>query len=151
AFIILRIKVVNLKGPTTKIDWIGLVTFSSAMFLAVYATIRGNTDGWTSGIILGFYGAAVVLLVLFVRNERRTEFPMFDLKLFRNPSFVGSSIAAIAVCFSLLGLIFFLTTWIQSILGYSPVQAGLRMLVLSGAGLLGGPLGGRLSETVSPR
>jgi hypothetical protein len=76
---------------------------------------------------------------------------MFDLRLFRNPTFIGASISAIAVTFSLLGLIFFLTTWIQSVLGYSPVQAGLRMLVLSGAGMITGPIGGRASETVSPR
>jgi EmrB/QacA subfamily drug resistance transporter len=151
AFIVLQRKVVNLRGPTTKVDWGGLVTFSSAMFLAVYATIRGNTDGWTSPTILGCYAASIVLITMFVFIERHREYPMFDLALFRNPTFIGSSISAIAVTFSLLGLIFFLTTWIQSILGYSPVQAGVRMLVLSGAGMITGPIGGRASETVSPR
>ncbi|MBV9715633.1 MAG: DHA2 family efflux MFS transporter permease subunit [Solirubrobacterales bacterium] len=151
AFIVLQRKVVNLQGPTTKVDWGGLVTFSIATFLAVYATIRGNTDGWTSALILSCYGASVVLAAAFVFIERRREFPMFDLTLFRNPTFIGSSISAIAVTFSLLGLIFFLTTWIQSVLGYSPVQAGVRMLVLSGAGMISGPIGGRASETVSPR
>jgi EmrB/QacA subfamily drug resistance transporter len=151
AFVVLQTKVVNLQGPTAKIDWAGLVTFSTAIFLAVFATIRGNAEGWTSALILGFYAGSIVLLGVFVLIENRREFPMFDLKLFRNPTFIGSSISAIAVCFSLLGLIFFLTTWIQSVLGYSPVQAGLRMLVLSGAGLIGGPIGGRASEVVSPR
>jgi EmrB/QacA subfamily drug resistance transporter len=151
AFIVLQRKVVNLQGPTTKVDWGGLVTFSTAMFLAVFATIRGNTDGWTSPLILGCYGGAIVLIALFVVIEARREYPMFDLSLFRNPTFIGSSISAIAVTFSLLGLIFFLTTWIQTILGYSPVQAGLRMLVLSAAGMISGPIGGRASETVSPR
>jgi EmrB/QacA subfamily drug resistance transporter len=151
AFIVLQRKVVNLPGPETAVDWGGLATFSSAMFLAIFATIRGNTEGWTSAPIVGFYAGAIVLLCLFIAIEKRRRHPMFDLTLFRNPTFIGASVSAIAVTFSLLGLIFFLTTWLQSVLGYSPVQAGVRMLVLSGAGLITGPIGGRASETVSPR
>ncbi len=76
---------------------------------------------------------------------------MFDLGLFRNPTFVGSSVSAFAVCFSVLALIFFLTTWLQSILGYSAVGTGLRMLVFTGAALMFAPLAGRMSGSVSPR
>jgi EmrB/QacA subfamily drug resistance transporter len=151
AFVILQRKVVNLPGPATKIDWPGLFTFSGGMFLAVFATIRGNDAGWTSALILGCFGLSVSLFIAFVAVEMRREHPMFNLGLFRNPTFVGSSVSAFAVCFSVLALIFFLTTWLQSILGYSALGTGLRMLVFTGAALLFAPFAGRMSGTVSPR
>jgi len=151
AFVILQRKIVNLPGPPTKIDWPGLFTFSGGMFLAVFATIRGNDEGWTSALILGCFAASMILFTAFVAIERRRKFPMFDLGLFRNPTFVGSSVSAFAVCFSVLALIFFLTTWLQSILGYSAVGTGLRMLVFTGAALMFAPLAGRMSGSVSPR
>jgi EmrB/QacA subfamily drug resistance transporter len=150
AFVILQRRVVNLPGPPTKIDWPGLFTFSGAMFLAVFATIRGNDEGWTSALILGCFAASAILIIAFVAIEQRRKFPMFDLGLFRNPTFVGSSVSAFAVCFSVLALIFFLTTWLQSILGYSAVGTGLRMLVFTGAALMFAPLAGRMSGSVSP-
>jgi EmrB/QacA subfamily drug resistance transporter len=151
AFAILQRKVVNLPGPATKVDWPGLLSFSGAMFLAVFATIRGNDEGWTSALILGCFAGSVLLFAAFVAIERGRKFPMFDLELFRNPTFVGSSVAAFAVCFSVLALIFFLTTWLQSILGYSAVGTGLRMLVFTGAALMFAPLAGRMSGSVSPQ
>ena len=151
AFIVLHRKVVNLPGPANGIDWPGLFTFSGAMFLAAFATIRGNEEGWTSTLIIGCYAVSIVLFVAFIVIERRRKFPMFDLTLFRNPTFVGSSVSAFTACFSVLALIFFLTTWMQSILGYSAVGTGLRMLVFTGAALLFAPLAGRMSGTVSPR
>jgi EmrB/QacA subfamily drug resistance transporter len=151
AFFILHRKVVNLPGPATGIDWPGLFTFSGAMFLAAFATIRGNEEGWTSTLIIGCYAVSILLFAAFIMIERRRKFPMFDLTLFRNPTFVGSSVSAFTACFSVLALIFFLTTWMQSILGYSAVGTGLRMLVFTGAALLFAPLAGRMSGTVSPR
>jgi predicted MFS family arabinose efflux permease len=143
--------VVNLPGPPTRIDWGGLVTFSGAIFLATFATIRGNESGWTSPVIIGCYVGAVVLFSAFLIIEPRREHPMFDLRLFRNPTFVGSSVSAFTICFSVLALIFFMTTWLQSILGYSAIGTGTRMLVFSGAALLAAPAAGRMTATVSPR
>ena len=151
ALIVLHRKLVNLPGPPTTIDWGGLVTFSSAAFLVTFATIRGNDEGWTSATTLGCYGVGVVLGLAFVAIELRREHPMLDLSLFRNSTFLGSSLSAITLSFALLALIIFLTTWMQSVLGYSALQAGLRMLAFTGAILLVGPLGGRLTTLVSPR
>jgi EmrB/QacA subfamily drug resistance transporter len=153
AFVALQRKVVNLPGPPTTIDWGGLVTFTGAIFLAIFATIRGNESGWTSAVILGCYGAAIILAVAFVAIELRREQPMFDLSLFRNPTFIGSSVSAFTVCFAVLALIFFLTTWFQSVLGYSAIGTGARMLVFTGLALAAGPIGGRLSGggALSPR
>ncbi len=151
AFFVLQRKVVNLPGPETKVDFPGLATFSGFMFLAVFATIRGSDDGWTSATILGCYTASVVFLIAFIVIELRRRFPMFDLRLFKNPTFVGSSVAAFTICFSCLALIFFLTSWFQSILGYSAIGTGARLLVFSGAALAFGPIAGKMTETVSPR
>ncbi len=153
AFIVLQRKVVNLPGPPTTIDWGGLVTFTGAMFLVIFATIRGNESGWTSTLILSCFAGGLLLAVAFVAIELRREQPMFDLSLFRNPTFVGSSVSAFTVCFAVLALIFFLTTWFQSILHYSAIGTGARMLVFTGMALVAGPLGGRLSGvgSISPR
>jgi EmrB/QacA subfamily drug resistance transporter len=151
ALILLQRKVVNLPGPETSIDWGGLLTFSGGIFLAIYATIRGNDDGWTSPTILGCYAAAIALFAAFVPLELRRKFPMFDLKLFKNPTFIGSSFSAFTVSFSVLSLIFFAITWFQSILGYSAVGSGLRMLVFTAVGVAIGPLAGRMTGTVDPR
>jgi len=150
-FFVLQRKLVNLPGPETRIDWPGLAAFSGFMFLTIFATIRGNDAGWRSAQTLGFYAGAIVLLAAFILIELRREFPMFDLRLFRNPTFVGSSVSAYTICFSCLALIFFLTTWFQSILGYSAVGTGLRMLVFTGVALAVGPIAGNVTNTVSPR
>jgi EmrB/QacA subfamily drug resistance transporter len=151
ALIVLKLKVVNLPGPETSIDWAGLITSSAAMFLVIYATIRGNDDGWTSPTILGCYGAAIVLFAVFIPLERRRKFPMLDLSLFKNPTFIGSSVSAFTIAFAVLCLIFFMTTWFQSILGYSAVGAGLRLLVFTSVAFAVGPLAGRMTDTVDPR
>jgi EmrB/QacA subfamily drug resistance transporter len=150
-FFILRRKVVNLPGPETQIDWPGLATFSGFMFLTVFATIRGNPEGWASAEIIACYAGAIVCLALFIPIELRRRFPMFDLRLFKNRTFVGSSVSAFTVCFSCLALIFFLTTWFQTILGYSAIGTGTRMLVFSIAALAVGPIAGKATETISPR
>jgi EmrB/QacA subfamily drug resistance transporter len=151
ALILLERKVVNLPGPETTIDWGGLVTFTGGMFLAIYATIRGNDDGWTSATILGCYAASIALFAAFVPIELRRKFPMLDLRLFKNPTFIGSSVSAFTIAFSVLSLIFFITVWFQSILGYSAIGAGLRMLVFTSIAFAVGPLAGRMTDTVDPR
>jgi EmrB/QacA subfamily drug resistance transporter len=151
ALLVLQRKVVNLPGPETKIDWPGLVTFTLGMFLVIFATIRGNENGWTSVTTLGCYAGSVLSFTAFALIELRRKFPMFDLRLFKNPTFVGSSVSAFTVCFSCLALIFFLTSWFQSILGYSAVGTGLRLLVFTGVALAVGPIAGSMTDTVSPR
>jgi len=76
---------------------------------------------------------------------------MFDLRLFKNPTFIGSSVSAFTLCFSVLSLIFFFTIWFQSILGYSAIGTGLRMLAFAAIGLAVGPLAGKMTATVDPR
>ena len=150
-FIVIQRKLVNIPGRPTRVDFPGVVTFSGAMFLAIYATIRGNDEGWTSPLILGSYGVSVVLFIAFLVIEKRRREPMLNLSLFRQRTFVGANSAAFTMSFASITLLFFLTVWFQSILGYSPIAAGLRLVVFTGAGLSVAPIAGAIAEKVSPR
>jgi len=144
-------KLVNLRGEQRAIDWPGLVTFSSALFLLVFALVRGNDTGWGSPRTVGLLIAAVVLLGAFVVIESRRAQPMLDLALFRNPTFGGASLVAFALSGSMFALFLYMTLWIQGILGYTPLQAGLRFLPTTLVSFVVAPIAGRLSSRVPVR
>jgi hypothetical protein len=133
------------------VDWAGLVTFSGALFLLVYALIQGNTLGWGSTEIVALLSAAVVLLVAFVTVEHLQTRPMLDLSLFRRPAFSGASIVAFALSGSFFAMFLYLTLYIQDVLGYDPLQAGLRFLPATLLSFVVAPIAGRLSVRVPVR
>jgi EmrB/QacA subfamily drug resistance transporter len=135
----------------TRVDWIGLLTFSGSLFLLVFALIQGNEKGWGSTRILAFLIAAAALFALFLIAEQRQRRPMLDLTLFRRPAFAGVSIAAFAVSASMFSMFLYLTLYIQDVLGYSPLQAGLRFLPITLLTFVVAPLSGRLSVRVPVR
>ena len=118
----------SLDPDASGVDWAGLVTFSGALFGLNYGLLRGNAEGWSSTQITGSLVAAVVLLVLFAVVERRQERPMFDLSLLRKPSFTGVSIGTFAIGAGMFAMFLYITIYIQDVLGYSPLEAGLRFL-----------------------
>jgi EmrB/QacA subfamily drug resistance transporter len=109
----------------------GLVTFSAALFLLVYGVLRGNDSGWSSGLILGALVGGAAVLVLFVAVEALQERPMLDLGLFRQPAFVGVSVATFCIGAGMFALFPYLSIYLQDVLGYSPLGAGLRFLPLT--------------------
>jgi len=133
------------------VDWLGLVTFSGSLFLLVFALIKGNEDGWGSTKILSFLIASAVLIVLFVIVERRQSRPMLDLTLFRRPAFAGASIVAFSVSSAMFAMFLYLTLYIQDVLGYGPLQAGLRFLPVTLVSFFVAPISGRLSVRVPVR
>jgi EmrB/QacA subfamily drug resistance transporter len=135
----------------TGVDWLGLVTFSGALFLLVYALEQGNAAGWGSTKILAMLAGAVVLLAAFLIAERRQRRPMLDLSLFRRPAFTGASIVAFAVSSSIFAMFLYLTLYIQDVLGFGPLQAGLRFLPVTLLSFLVAPIAGRLSVRVPVR
>jgi EmrB/QacA subfamily drug resistance transporter len=133
------------------IDWAGVVTFSSSLFLLVLSLIKGNDAGWTSTRILVQLGAAAVLIVAFLIIELRKSHPLFDLSLFRKPAFSGASIAAFTLSAGMFSLYLYLTLYLQNVLGYSPLEAGLRFLPISLLSFVVAPIAGKLTATIQPR
>jgi EmrB/QacA subfamily drug resistance transporter len=145
-------QVAESRDPNARgVDWLGLVTFSGSLFLLVFALIQGNEKGWGSARILGFLIGSAVLIVLFVVVERRQERPMLDLTLFQKPAFAGASIVAFAISSSMFSMFLYLTLYIQDVLGYTPLQAGLRFLPITLLSFFVAPLSGRLSVRVPIR
>jgi EmrB/QacA subfamily drug resistance transporter len=145
-------QVAESRDPNARgVDWLGLVTFSGSLFLLVFALIQGNEKGWGSARILGFLIGSAVLIVLFVIVERRQERPMLDLTLFQKPAFAGASIVAFAISSSMFSMFLYLTLYIQDVLGYTPLQAGLRFLPITLLSFFVAPLSGRLSVRVPVR
>ena len=133
------------------VDWPGLVTFSGSLFLLVYALVQGNSKGWGSTEIVSFLIGAVVLMVLFLIVELRQSRPMLDLSLFRRPAFSGASIVAFTLSGSFFAMFLYLTLYIQDVLGYTPLQAGLRFLPSTLLSFIVAPIAGRLSVRVPVR
>jgi EmrB/QacA subfamily drug resistance transporter len=122
-------KVSDSRDPNaTSIDWPGVLTFSTALFAAVLALVRGNGDGWGSTHIVALLAGAAVLMIAFVVIEARSKEPMLPLELFRNRSFTGVQIAAFSISASLFALFLYLTLYLQGFLGNSPLDAGLKYL-----------------------
>jgi len=135
----------------TGVDWIGLVTFSGSLFLLVFALIQGNEKGWGSTRIVSYLAAAVILLAAFLIAEYRQQRPMLDLKLFRRPAFAGASIVALAVSASMFSMFLYLTLYIQDVLHYDPLQAGLRFLPITLLTFVVAPISGKLSVRIPVR
>ena len=133
------------------IDLPGLITSSAGLFALTYGLIEGNRHGWTSPEIVGLFSAAAVLLVAFVLLERYQRLPMLDLSLFRNGSFVGANLVAMLVSLGMFGVFFFVSLYIQNILGWTPTQAGASFLPMTILIILIAPIAGRLSDRVGSR
>src|SRR5947209_2042463 len=110
------------------VDWLGLLSFSGSLFLLVFALVQGNEKGWDSAQILAYLAGSLALIALFLIVELRGKRPMLDLTLFRRPAFAGASLVAFTVSASMFAMFLYLTLYIQSVLGYDPLQAGLRFL-----------------------
>jgi EmrB/QacA subfamily drug resistance transporter len=132
-------------------DWLGFLTFTAALASLVYALIESNERSFSSGRVIGCFVAAAVLIVLFLVAEVKGRQPMFDLELFRLPTFTGGLIVAFGLSASIFSLLLYLVLYVQDILGYSPFGTGLRLLVLSGGILLTSTIAGRLTSRVPVR
>jgi predicted MFS family arabinose efflux permease len=133
------------------LDLAGLTSFGAACFLGTYALIRGNDDGWGSAPILGSLIAAVTLLALFIRIERRASTPMLPLTLFRIPAFTGTALVAFAQSVALYPLFLFLSIYFQDALRLSATGTGLRLLPITLVLFLVAPISGRLTARVPLR
>ncbi|HEY7795191.1 MAG TPA: MFS transporter [Gaiellaceae bacterium] len=129
----------------------GLVTSAVGLFALTYALIEANTHGWGSTRILGAFAVAAVSLAAFVLLELRQRRPMLDLTLFRNPTFSGANVAMLLVALAMFGVFFYVSLYVQQILGYSPVEAGASFLPATILIAVLAPQVGRMVDRVGSR
>jgi len=134
-----------------RIDYAGVAVLTTGLTALVLALIEGNTWGWGSPAIIALLTAAVVLIGLFIAIEERVRVPMVEFALFADRSFVGAIMVAFIVSFSMLGMFFFLALYMQGILGYSPLEAGVRFLPSTLMIVIVAPIAGRLTDRVGAR
>src|SRR3954447_10526044 len=129
----------------------GLVSSGVGLFALTYAFIEANNYGWTSARILTAFAIAAVGLVAFVLLERHQRVPMLDLSLFRNRTFAGSNAAMLFVGLAMFGVFFYVSIYMQRILGFSPVQAGATFLPMTLLVIILAPQTGRLADRFGSR
>lgn len=140
------------KAPhARRIDLAGMVTFTAGLFALVYGFTEAGQTSWTDTTVLWCFGLAAALLIAFVIIELRIREPMFDLRLFRVPTFLGGSIGAFCMNGSFFAMMLYFVLYLQNQLGYSALEAGLRLLVFSGVTLVFATLAGRLTTKVPAR
>jgi EmrB/QacA subfamily drug resistance transporter len=132
-------------------DWTGFVVLTAGLLALVYGLIRASEDGWRDVDVWICLVLAAVFFLVFVAVEHRSAHPMFDLSLFRTPTFSGGLIVAFTMNGSLFAMLLYLVLYLQDDLGYSALATGARFLVLSGGTMVSATVAGRLSSRVPVR
>ncbi|WP_062640246.1 DHA2 family efflux MFS transporter permease subunit [Streptomyces maremycinicus] len=146
-----RLRLAESYGTGAPLDFPGTLLASGGLFGLVYGLVRGPADGWTSPLVLTGLFAGAVLLVGFVLHGLRAKNPMLPMRLFRSRAFAGINAASLLMFLGMFGSIFLLSQYMQGVLGYSPTEAGLRMLPWTGMPMLVAPIAGILSDRVGGR
>jgi EmrB/QacA subfamily drug resistance transporter len=132
------------------VDYPGVVTLTAGLTAIVLALIEGNAWGWGSLEIIGLLSGGTVALAVFAVIELRSRVPMVDFALFRTRQFIGSTLVAFIVTFAMMGSFFFMAIYMQDILGYGALEAGVRFLPTTLVIAVVAPLSGRLSDKFGP-
>ncbi|GGO53270.1 MULTISPECIES: MFS transporter [Streptomyces] len=146
-----RMRLSESYGTGAPLDFTGTLLASGGLFGIVYALIRGNIDGWTSATVLTGLIAGAALLGGFVRHGIRAKNPMLPMRLFRSRAFSAINAASLLMFVGMFGSIFLLSQFLQGVLGYSPTEAGLRMLPWTGMPMIVAPIAGYLSDRIGGR
>jgi EmrB/QacA subfamily drug resistance transporter len=133
------------------LDFVGTVLSTLGLVSLLFAIIEGTTRGWGDPVIVGCFVAAAILLVAFVLWEQRTDHPILDVRFFANPRFSAASIAVTLVFFAMFGTMFFVSQYMQFVLGYSALQSGVALIPIAGALMVAAPLSAKLVEWVGTK
>ncbi|WSQ11192.1 MFS transporter [Streptomyces sp. NBC_01231] len=146
-----RLRLAESHGAGAPLDIPGTLLASGGLFGVVYGLVRSPVDGWTSPLVLTGLIAGTALLAAFVHHGIHNKNPMLPMRLFRNRAFTGINIASLLMFLGMFGSIFLLSQYMQGVLGYSPTEAGLRMLPWTGMPMLVAPIAGILSDRIGGR
>jgi EmrB/QacA subfamily drug resistance transporter len=136
------------RGPNDALDFRGVGLASAGLFGIVWGLVRANSVGWGSPQIISTLVIGSLVLALFVLWELRAPEPMLPLRFFRNRTFSASNAASFLMFFGMFGSIFLLAQFFQTIQGYSPLQAGLRILPWTLMPIFVAPIAGALSDRI---
>ncbi len=141
------------RDPTAprQIDVPGALLTAAGLTAITLALIQGAIWGWASPAIIGLLVAGIALFAAFAVVERRTANPLIDFDFFRRRNFTGATTTIFVIDFSFGAMLFFLPSYFQEVLGYSPTETGVLLLPLTGLMVIASPLGGRIAGRVGPR
>ncbi|MGH3104044.1 MAG: MFS transporter [Gaiellaceae bacterium] len=134
-----------------RLDFPGLAAAGAALFLLTFGLIEANQRGWTSTLILLCFAGAAVSFALFLAFERFQRVPLVPLSMFRNPAFSGALFAALLGLLALLGVLFFVSLYLQNVLRYSAIEAGAIFTPMTVLFVALAPIAGKLTDRVGPR
>ncbi|TXS56413.1 DHA2 family efflux MFS transporter permease subunit [Streptomyces sp. t39] len=146
-----RFRLTESRAPGARLDVPGTLLVSGGLFGIVHGLVNANAHGWGSApVLIGLVGGTVLLLA-FVRHGSVARAPMLPMRLFRDRAFFGINVASLLMFLGMFGSIFLLSQFFQTVDGYSPTEAGLRMLPWTGMPLLVAPVAGILSDRLGGR
>jgi Na+/melibiose symporter-like transporter len=134
-----------------RLDPVGAVLSTAGLSALIWAIIEAPEKGWTSGVVLGGFGVATVLLAAFAGWELRFHSPMLDLRFFANARFSAAAVSVTFVFFALFGSVFVMPTYMQGVLGYSPLEAGVRIMPIAIGLVFGAPLAMRVAQSIGEK
>jgi EmrB/QacA subfamily drug resistance transporter len=133
------------------LDPIGVVLSCSGLIALVYTIIEAPNRGWGSTLTLGLFALATLLLVAFIAWELRNRHPMLNIHFFERPRFSAASLSISLVFFAMFGSFFILTQYFQFVRGYSPLEAGIRLVPAAIGIFIGAPLSSRINEHIGSK
>ncbi|MBT2467555.1 DHA2 family efflux MFS transporter permease subunit [Streptomyces sp. ISL-66] len=146
-----RLRLAESTAPKAKLDVPGTLLISGGLFGIVYGLVNANADGWTSAPVLTALLVGAAMVVAFVFHGFRSADPVLPMRLFRDRGFFGINMASLLMFVGMFGSIFLLSQFLQGVLGYSPTEAGLRMLPWTGMPMIAAPISGILSDRIGSR
>jgi EmrB/QacA subfamily drug resistance transporter len=134
-----------------RLDIPGLLASGVGLFALTFALIEANSYGWTDPVIIGLFVLSAVALAGFVLLELHQRSPMLDLSLFRSSTFAGANVVALLVTLAMFGVFFFMSIYMQNILGYSATKTGAAFLPMTILIILIAPIAGKSSDRIGSR
>jgi MFS family permease len=146
-----RLRLAESRGSRPQLDLAGMALAGAGLFALTWAPVRAPSIGWGSPEVTGALAAGAVLMAAFLAWERRARYPMLPLAYFGRRGFATANAVVFFQFISVIGSLFFITQLFQLGMGYSPLQAGLRILVWMAMPMVVAPIAGALADKIGNR